>query len=123
MLLNDLYTIQSLAESESLIQATILLQAEHAIFKGHFPGQPVLPGVCMMEMITEITGVYLQQAFRIASAPLIKFLHMIDPGKNPLINVEIKYQSLDKNLITYGKIYFREAVFMKFQLTLIPYPI
>ena len=94
MLLNNLYTIQSLSESDKQIQATIKLMADHAIFNGHFPGQPVLPGVCMMEMIAEIIGVYLQQSFRISGGPLIKFLRMIDPRMNPLIDLEIKYQSV-----------------------------
>jgi len=47
----------------------------------------------MMQMITEITGEFLEQTFRITDAPMIKFLHMIDPGKNPLIHLEIKFDS------------------------------
>ncbi|MEJ0079486.1 MAG: hypothetical protein WDM78_00620 [Puia sp.] len=35
--------------------------ADQAIFSGHFPGQPVLPGVCMMEMVAEVLGVYLKK--------------------------------------------------------------
>ena len=123
MLINDLYTIQSLTESENLIQAYVLLQEDHAIFRGHFPGQPILPGVCMMEMIVEIMGEHLHQSFRISGAPLIKFLLMIDPRKNPLINLEIKYQSASESTVANGRIFFGESIFMKFQLTLISYPI
>ena len=118
MLLNDLYTIQSLIESENKILALVELRPDHAIFKGHFPGQPVLPGVCMMEMIAEITGKYLKQSFRITGAPMIKFLHMIDPGKNPLIHLEIKYQSAISGTVTSGKIFFGSETFMKFHLNL-----
>jgi 3-hydroxyacyl-[acyl-carrier-protein] dehydratase len=123
LLLNELYTIQTLMETQNGIQATILLRADHAIFKGHFPGQPVLPGVCMMEMIAEITGNYLKKQFRISGGPLIKFLHMIDPGQNPLISLEIKYQTTFSHTTTSGKIYFGTSIFMKFQLTLISDPI
>ena len=73
----------------------VLLHAGHAIFKGHFPGQPILPGVCMMEMITEIMGEQSEKVrFAFPPRPLIKFLLMIDPGKNPRISFEIKYQAL-----------------------------
>jgi 3-hydroxyacyl-[acyl-carrier-protein] dehydratase len=119
LLLNDLYTIQSISGMEKTIQATVLLHAEHAIFKGHFPGQPILPGVCMLEMISEITGSHLKQSFRIKAAPLIKYLNMIDPKKDPLIHFEIKYEdSPDKTLIQ-GNISSGSRVFMKFQMTLV----
>ena len=121
MLLNDLYTIQSLAEGGNQIRATVELMAEHAIFRGHFPGQPVLPGVCMMEMIAEITGQYLEKSFRISSAPVIKFLSMIDPRKNPSITLEIKYQTNAENVSTTGRIYFESQTFMKFQMNLSAY--
>ena len=118
MLLNNLYTIQSLTENEKTILASTLLRPEHPIFQGHFPGQPVLPGVCMLEMITEITNNQLKQKFRITAAPLIKFLNMIDPGKDPLIQFEIKYEPAGENLIVSGKIHSSLRVFMKFQMNL-----
>lgn len=120
MLLNNLYTIQSLSESGKQIQATIKLMADHAIFSGHFPGQPVLPGVCMMEMIAEVTGVYLKNSFRISGGPMIKFLRMIDPRVNPLIDLEITYQSSSDSIVTNGRIFTGPDVFMKFQLSLVP---
>jgi 3-hydroxyacyl-[acyl-carrier-protein] dehydratase len=122
LLLNNLYTIQSLSESDYLIQVTVNLMADHAIFKGHFPGQPVLPGVCMMEMVAEITGDYLQKSFRISGSPMIKFLRMIDPQKNPMIHLEIKYQPIVESIITNGRIFFGSEIFMKFQLNLAPEP-
>jgi 3-hydroxyacyl-[acyl-carrier-protein] dehydratase len=120
LLLNNLYTIQTLTESDNQIQVIVNLNADHAIFRGHFPGQPVLPGVCMMEMVSEITGGYLQNSFRISGSPLIKFLRMIDPEKNPVIHFEIKYQSAAEFTITNGRIFFASDIFMKFQLNLVP---
>ncbi len=119
MLLNDLYTIHSISESENQIQTEVLLHAGHAIFKGHFPGQPILPGVCMMEIITEIIGEHLKKTFRISSAPLIKFLLMIDPRKNPRICFEIKYQTNPETTAANGKIFSGLQTFMKFQMNLV----
>lgn len=122
MLLNNLYTIQSLSETDNQIQAKINLQADHAVFNGHFPGQPVLPGVCMMEMVAEITGIYLKSSFRISGGPLIKFLRMIDPRVNPLIHFEINYHSASLSIITNGRIFSGSEVFMKFQISLVSEP-
>jgi 3-hydroxyacyl-[acyl-carrier-protein] dehydratase len=120
LLLNNLYTIQSLSESDNQIEAAINLLADHAIFSGHFPGQPVLPGVCMMEMVAEVMGVYLKSSFRISGGPLIKFLRMIDPRINPLIHLEIKYHFSSQTTLVTGRIFSGSDVFMKFQLSLVP---
>jgi 3-hydroxyacyl-[acyl-carrier-protein] dehydratase len=119
LLLNNLYKIQSIAETDQTIQAAVMLEAAHPIFKGHFPGHPVLPGVCMLEMITEIVGNHVQKRARITSAPMIKFLNMIDPNKDPMIQFEIKYEAGTNNILIQGKIYARERMFMKFQLNLL----
>jgi 3-hydroxyacyl-[acyl-carrier-protein] dehydratase len=118
LLLNDLYTIQSISGSDNIITAFVQLREDHDIFKGHFPGQPVLPGVCMMEMVTEIAGLHLNKSFRISAAPMIKFLHVIDPRKNSIINLEIKYQSSPHEVNSSGKIFFGSETFMKFQINL-----
>jgi len=120
LLLNNLYTIQSVTELEKSIQASVILRADHAIFKGHFPGQPVLPGVCMLEMISEIIGTRLKTGLRIKSAPLIKFLYMIDPEKDPLIHFEIKYEITSDGTSVQGSIFSDSRVFMKFQMMLEP---
>jgi 3-hydroxyacyl-[acyl-carrier-protein] dehydratase len=123
LLLNELYTIQSLTDREDGILATVRLDPDHAIFLGHFPGQPVLPGVCMMEMIVEIAGEYFKRQFRIKAGPQVKFLRMIDPTQNPQVNLEIKYQSLEGSMAVQGKIFFGPDIFMKFQLALLSNPV
>jgi hypothetical protein len=72
----------------------------------------------MMQMIREITGEFLKQPFKITAAPMIKFLHMIDPRRNPMIHLEIKYDSNFSNTAVSGKIFFESVIFMKFQIDL-----
>jgi 3-hydroxymyristoyl/3-hydroxydecanoyl-(acyl carrier protein) dehydratase len=76
----------------------------------------------MMQMIAEITGEYSKQSFRIKGAPMIKFLRMIDPGKSPLIHLEIKYESNDSKTSVSGKIFSGAQIFMKFQINLLLTP-
>jgi 3-hydroxyacyl-[acyl-carrier-protein] dehydratase len=123
LLLNNLYSIQSMSESDDQILATVRLMADHAIFGGHFPGQPVLPGVCMMEMVAEIVGECRKVAYRVSAGPLIKFLRMIDPRINPEIQIEIKYNTDLNTVHTSGRIFSGTEVFMKFQLSLVPEPV
>ena len=54
--LNSLYTIKRmLREGDSnKLSAMIRLNPSHEIFKGHFPGNPILPGVCVVQILKEI---------------------------------------------------------------------
>ena len=120
MHLNNLYTVQAVSEKENIIWAIIRLNEDHPVFQGHFPGQPVLPGVCMMEIITEITGETLNREFRISGGPMIKFLHMIVPEIHPVIELEIEFQPSGEKITARGKIFYESRVFMKYQLLLVP---
>ena len=51
MLKNDFFTFTALQLEGDMVTTNIELNAAHSIFKGHFPGQPIVPGVCMMQMV------------------------------------------------------------------------
>lgn len=118
MLLNDLYKIESVTENEQKFEVIVRLDPAHAIFGGHFPGQPVLPGVCMLEIICEITSRQLNKKFRISGGRVIKFLNMIDPNKTPLIRVDIEVRENQKSVELAGRIHESSIIFMKYQLEL-----
>ena len=42
----DFYTINNLQVVGTTVNAELVLNAGHSIYEGHFPGQPVTPGVC-----------------------------------------------------------------------------
>jgi 3-hydroxyacyl-[acyl-carrier-protein] dehydratase len=65
ILLGDFFEIVSLETEEGNINALIEINAEHNIFEGHFPGQPVVPGVCQMQMIKEILEQVLEKEIQI----------------------------------------------------------
>ena len=89
MLKDNLYTIEDIQISDSGINAELKLNNEHAIFKGHFPDVPVLPGVAMMQMIKELVELGDEQVLQISKAGNLKFLQMINPLKVDLLKVEI----------------------------------
>lgn len=89
MLLNDFFTIISLSGEGSSFLAKLELNASHRIFEGHFPGQPVVPGVCLMQMVQEVTEQALGNGpLRLSRADQMKFISAIDPGK--IGNLEMK---------------------------------
>jgi 3-hydroxyacyl-[acyl-carrier-protein] dehydratase len=57
ILLNDFYTLTEKIEVPGVVKAKIAINKRHRIFDGHFPGLPVVPGVCMLQIVREIMEV------------------------------------------------------------------
>lgn len=91
MLLNDFFTINGLQVSGTDVTATIIIDPAHKIFEGHFPGQPVVPGVCQMQILKEIMEMVTEKKLDVVKAYDMKFLAVIDPSKNDQVSVSIKY--------------------------------
>jgi 3-hydroxyacyl-[acyl-carrier-protein] dehydratase len=80
MLRDNLYTLDTIEKIEGKkFEVEITLDTSHAIFKGHFPGQPVLPGVCLIEMLKEMLIEITGAPCRLHTADTIKYLKMVDP--------------------------------------------
>lgn len=110
MLLNDFFTIEKLETSGTELMAELLINPGHKIFEGHFPGQPVVPGVCMMEMVKEIVEQVLGKNTRLVKAQEMKFLAVIDPVKNNLISTNIKYTAGEDGGINVVASFFKEEL-------------
>lgn len=91
MLLQDFYSVDTLnSVSEGKYIASITLNKDHAIFKGHFPGNPVTPGVCMMQIIKEITENILNVSLTMVSTSNVKFMALINPEVNAKLTLELE---------------------------------
>ena len=116
MLKGNFYHITEEAKDAGQVNITFELNAAHPIFQGHFPDQPVVPGVCMMQIITETLEEGLQQKVLLQKASLMKFLNMIDPVKQPLIDLALTYKAEEDGGWKVNATLKREATtFMKFQ--------
>lgn len=97
MLKNDLYKIILSEHKDCIINTTLELNKNSEIFIGHFPGQPVLPGACMLQMVKEILERTLKIPVRLKKADQVKFLGLINPGINNMLQMNITYKSTDDN--------------------------
>jgi 3-hydroxyacyl-[acyl-carrier-protein] dehydratase len=93
MLKDDFYTIKSINSEGNATSAALVINGAHKIFEGHFPGQPVVPGVCLVQMVREITAVALERDVQMTKADEVKFLQIIDPRENKVLNMHLRYNS------------------------------
>lgn len=114
ILAGDFFYIKTLEQEGGKINARLEINTRHKIFDGHFPGQPVVPGVCMMQMIKEILEQALARPTQLATADRLKFLTVLVPTDGNKINAEIKYivgedggVRVVASLVNDGVVYFK----------------
>jgi 3-hydroxyacyl-[acyl-carrier-protein] dehydratase len=101
MLQNDLYTIRDfgLSETGDKISAKILLNKEHPVFKGHFPGNPILPGACTVQITLELLEKGIGKELMLTKASNIKYLGFINPVTTPEVLFDLAIKNTDTGLI------------------------
>jgi 3-hydroxyacyl-[acyl-carrier-protein] dehydratase len=89
------YELKSLIQTEEAHEADISLNPEHPVYKGHFPDQPVAPGVLLMNMCREVAEKAISKEVRIKTARSIKFLKVINPNKIQDLTLMMKFVKSD----------------------------
>ena len=115
MLLNDFYSVVSNESEDGKVSARISFNRSHKIFEGHFPGHPVVPGVCMMQIVREIMELSLSKRLKIAVGNNMKFLSIIDPIANTEVEVTIMYTSEGDNFKVNATLSEAALTFFKFK--------
>jgi len=110
MLVNDFFTISKLEEEGFEIRAELVINANHKIFEGHFPGHPVVPGVCMMQMVKEIIERVVAEKTNLVRAGEMKFLAIINPKENNMIRATLKYNIEENGNMAVSAILFKESL-------------
>ncbi|MDB4901329.1 MAG: 3-hydroxyacyl-ACP dehydratase [Mucilaginibacter sp.] len=119
MLQNDFFTFTELQTEGNIVKTNIELNASHPIFKGHFPDQPVLPGVCMLQMVKEIVEVYINKETKLVKASDLKFLSFIFPDQNKLIQMELKLNIENEWIKADARLLDNAIVLFKFKGTFV----
>jgi len=115
MLLKDFYKILSLEKTDTQkYLAIILINEKHDVFKGHFPENPIMPGVCMMQIIKELTEQITQFPLILQTLSTVKFMALINPDKTPELRLELDVTITDEDLVKVkNATFFNETLALK----------
>ena len=120
MLIKEFYKITNLSSSDSGIIATIKLNPNHEVYRGHFPNQPVVPGVIQLQIIKEILEEVLETKLFMRNVIQVKYLIPITPIDNPKLKFIITNKKSDQNkLKSTVSIGFNGGVFTKAKIEFI----
>ena len=116
MLLGDFYNITEATTEGQNLRVKVSFNPTHQIFKGHFPELPVVPGVCQLQMLTEVMSHVLKREIELVHASHVKFLKLLNPTEFPDLLLEINFsgQPGDK-LVVQSNYSWGENIFFRFK--------
>ena len=115
--MGDYFEIIKSEEAENSYLATIKLDAAHAIFKGHFPENPVLPGVCQVQILNSTLDKITGKTYFLAAASSLKYIQVINPETNPMLQLEVSFVEKDDFVEVKSVFSFDKIIFSKFSAT------
>lgn len=76
---DNLYSISDVQQAPESVTYSILLNKDCIIYQAHFPGMPITPGVCIVQITEELLSDYLQKPLQLTSIRNAKFLSILKP--------------------------------------------
>jgi 3-hydroxyacyl-[acyl-carrier-protein] dehydratase len=114
MILKDtFYQLTRISENENQLIATIVLNEKSPIFEGHFPGNPVTPGVAQLEIVKEILSTHYNRQIQLKSISNCKYLAILNPLQNPEVTITFSITEMDGDIKTNVIFAADETIFTK----------
>lgn len=111
MLENKLYLIEHKNIIKDTITYSIRQNKSNEIFKAHFPGSPITPGACLIEITKELCEKHIGKPITISFVKSVKFINVITPIANEFLDFSInlsesenKYQA-KVQILSEGNVY------------------
>ena len=112
-LINEMFSIVSKGD-----RVRIKLHPEHVIYDAHFPGQPITPGVCLVQMIGEILQENMGRMMELDTITNLKFIQPLSPVETPEVDVVFSNISFDDKgrCKVKGTVVSEDTIFTKYSI-------
>lgn len=81
-----------------IMNTQIIIDPSHPSLAGHFPGNPIVPGVVILEEILKHIGESLDQSFKLSHVPSVKFHSPLRPNER----LQLTFDVLPDHLVTFS---------------------
>lgn len=82
---DGLFIIESMNDTDSGFEVKLRTNPAHFIYKSHFPGNPITPGVCVVQTAGELLERKYNRKLYLKSIRNVKFLAVIVPAEGKII--------------------------------------
>ena len=88
-LIDNYFKIDGFTANGNEAQFDITLLPDYCVYEGHFPDNPVSPGVCNIQMIKECAEQFAGKRFFLGYISRCKLTAVITPQTTPRLRVQI----------------------------------
>lgn len=67
-------------DADGAREVTLHVPKAHAVFAGHFPGRPIVPGIALLHWVVTELARWQGRALDVASIEALKFRRPVGPG-------------------------------------------
>ena len=116
-LTDNFFIIKHYGDTESGFHVELLTNPQHYIYKAHFPGNPITPGVCIIQAAGELLESKLNCKLYLKNVKSVKFLKVIVPEEGKIIRYSFSNIIEDDNSIkTQVVVYYNADVCTKISM-------
>lgn len=115
---NNFFKIISSEINDENSSYLIEIDNKHDVFNGHFPGNPVTPGVAQLEIIKELVSDATGNKCDLKELANCKFLKVINPEIDAQVTIDLKQISKDNDELKISAVIHNDnGVFLKSSAT------
>ena len=90
MLVEDFYTVIDRQVDGEATVFTVALNPSCKVYEGHFPGEPVAPGVCNIQMLKECAELVAGKPLTLRAISQCRMTKLITPKECPTLQVQVQ---------------------------------
>lgn len=95
MLIEDYYTVIQTSREGDTAVFSLALRPDCKVYEGHFPGQPVCPGVCNIQMLKECLETLTGKRLLLDCIQQCRLTVLLTPADFPLLEARIDILAAD----------------------------
>lgn len=118
MLITNFYHIKDKRTGTGEAHYKVVFPSNCDVYRGHFPSEPVSPGVCTIQMIKELTEEAVGRALTISNISNCKLTHVLVPSDEKTINADITFSDTGDNVTINAIVWEGETTYIKMRATL-----
>ena len=113
MLMNSYFTIASHRQQEDGHRFDLRLLPDCEVYQGHFPGQPVSPGVCSLQMIKECAEQLVGKPLMLSLVNQCRYTALVTPQDCPDIQLNLILTENEDHYLLNAKLFRGETVYLE----------
>lgn len=92
---NELIQLERIQNNEASQEFRVHVNPDDHIFDGHFPGQPILPGVVIAECVKRAVALAVQAPIKTEKLSFVKFMNPVVPSANSVLELNLQISSTE----------------------------